>query len=293
MKWLRRIGIALGILIAFILVAGATLYALGSSKFNKQYTVPEHALPAANDGSMARGEYLAATRGCTECHGANLGGQLFINSPPFAILPAPNLTRGRNGVGAQYTDRDWERAIRHGVNRERRTLLIMPSNHFTTMSDDDVRAVITYISAQPPVDSSYPARKIGPIARILVGAGQPLPLVAGLIDQRSPHRVLREEPTLAYGAMIGQSCKDCHGANLEGAEGERGAPALNARGNPAKWTEAQFINTLRTGTTPEGKQLDADRMPWRAFGKMNETELRALWMYLQSVQGRTSTSTGD
>ncbi len=284
MKWLRRIAIGLGILVLVVVVTGGALYAIGSSKFSKTYAVPDHALPPASDGAMARGQYLAATRGCTGCHGANLGGQTMIDDAKFAILAAPNLTRGSGGVGASYSDRDWERAIRHGVSKDGRTLLLMPSHDFTVLSDDDVRSLITYISAQPPVNNTSPPRKVGPIARMLVGAGQPLPLAASMIEHGAPHRAVPEQATLAYGATVGKMCQSCHGANLEGTEGDRGAPPLNHRGNPARWTEAQFISTLRTGTTPDGKQLDPAAMPWRAFGQMNDTELKALWMYVQSVQ---------
>jgi hypothetical protein len=48
------------------------------------------------------------------------------------------------------------------------------------------------------------------------------------------------------------------------------------------WTEADFIRALREGKRPDGSSL-SPQMPWMAFGQMNDTELKALWLYLQSV----------
>jgi hypothetical protein len=39
---------------------------------------------------------------------------------------------------------------------------------------------------------------------------------------------------------------------------------------------------MRTGITPGGKQL-IDFMPWEYFGQMTDDELKAVWMYLQSL----------
>lgn len=70
-------------------------------------------------------------------------------------LPAPNLTAGKGGIGATYTDADWERAIRHGIGGDNRVLAIMPSNYFSHYSDADLAAVIAYLKTFPPVDSDF------------------------------------------------------------------------------------------------------------------------------------------
>ncbi len=287
-KWLRRIGIGIGILVGLAVVAGATVWAIGTARFNQQYSIGDHPLPPPDDSSMARGRYLVVTRGCVECHGANLGGQLLVDNPAFAILPAPNLTRGKGGAASAYTDADWERAIRHGVSRDGRTLLIMPSQDFADMSDRDVRAIVTYIAAQAPVDTTWTGRKIGPIARMIAGGSSEFPLAARLIDHSATPNAPREEVSVAYGEYVARMCKGCHGSNLEGGGDEPGAPPpLDASGHLPGWTEEQFLTTIRTGTTPEGKQLDPQKMPWKAFGAMHDTELRAVWMYLRSTyQGK-------
>jgi hypothetical protein len=59
---------------------------------------------------------------------------------------------------------------------------------------------------------------------------------------------------------------------------------LNNKGPcfPGLWSEEQFVTTLRTGVTLGGHQLN-EFMPWRYFGQMTDDELRAFWLYLQSL----------
>ncbi|HEX7981255.1 MAG TPA: hypothetical protein VF461_21780 [Gemmatimonadaceae bacterium] len=42
----------------------------------------------------------------------------------------------------------------------------------------------------------------------------------------------------------------------------------------AHWTDAQFIQTMHTGVTPEGRKLDGKYMPWQAVGTLGDDELR-------------------
>ena len=48
-------------------------------------------------------------------------------------------------------------------------------------------------------------------------------------------------------------------------------PNITASGEPGGWTKAQFINTIRTGTTPGGHPL-SDEMPWKTFKGMTDTD---------------------
>ena len=59
-------------------------------------------------------------------------------------------------------------------------------------------------------------------------------------------------------------------------------PNLTPGGELAAWSEQGFFTTMRTGMTPEGRILNDD-MPWKYFGQMSDDELRAVWMYLQSL----------
>ena len=50
-----------------------------------------------------------------------------------------------------------------------------------------------------------------------------------------------------------------------------------------KWTEANFIRAMRTGLTPDGRVLDA-QMPWEAFQKITDRDLKSLWAYLKTIK---------
>ena len=50
-----------------------------------------------------------------------------------------------------------------------------------------------------------------------------------------------------------------------------------------RYTEEKFIKALRTGKKPEGEPI-LPPMPWENFAKMSDSDLKALWAYLQSIK---------
>ena len=48
------------------------------------------------------------------------------------------------------------------------------------------------------------------------------------------------------------------------------------------WTEADFIRALREGKRKDGTDI-LPAMPWKAYGQMNDVEIKALWAYLLTV----------
>jgi mono/diheme cytochrome c family protein len=287
-KALRIAGKALLGLVGLIVLVVIVAYGVSSLRLKKRYAIaPSHMVVPADPASISRGQGLAALSGCTGCHAANLGGQEFINGFPFAKLATPNLTRGRGGVAAAYSDADWERAIRHGVRRNGDHLMIMPSAAFNQFRDEEVGQIIAYVKSVPPVDGGHPARVMYPLSRVLHAFGAPL-FEAEKIDHT--HQVVVSPPrgaTVEWGKFLAQGCQFCHGDNLKGKQegGEPGAPPspdISRTGEPGRWTEAQFIQTIRTGTTPAGRYLVDRYMPWSSLGRLGDDDLRAVYMYLQA-----------
>ena len=210
----------------------------------------------------------------------------------MAILAAPNLTSGQGGVSSNYTtDADWERAIRHDVRPDGTGLLIMPSQHFTHYSDEDVAALIAYLKSVPPADNELPSRTFGPMGRMLVALGA-FPFASELIDQTAAHTPSAPSGvTEERGHYLTQisACAECHGEGLVGRspeEAEEGPPAgpnLTPSGELASWSEADFIQTIRTGVTPAGEQLDPMEMPWPNYSRFPDDDLKAIYFYLQSL----------
>jgi cytochrome c553 len=280
---LRILGGLVGLVVLIVLVS----YVVSAARLRKHYDVPVSSITVPSDSaSLARGKTLATLYGCTGCHAATLGGQVMIDGFPFARLAAPNLTRGKGGVGATYTDADWERAIRHGVRRDGTALFIMPSKEFNRTRDEELGRIIAYVKSVAPVENTLPPRSLYPLARVLHAFGAPL-VAAEHIDhttQKNPAPL--PAATLEYGAYMAGACKFCHGETLGGQKvgGEPGAPPsppIGPSGMPSKWTDAQFIQTMRTGMTPEGRKLRNQYMPWEAIGQLSDDELRGLLIYLK------------
>jgi mono/diheme cytochrome c family protein len=178
--------------------------------------------------------------------------------------------------------------LKHGVNRDRRPLLIMPSNEFTLLSESDMGAIIAYASSLPPVDNELPEHALAPLARVLTDLGK-LPLLpATMIDHsRRLVKAVKEEITPEFGKYLAISCQGCHRETMKGgdpiAPGFPQVADISSTGHPGKWTDDQFIQTLRTGVTPEGKTLNAADMPWPMAKEFTDVELKALHLYLKSL----------
>ena len=292
-KWVRRIGYTLGGLLGVILLLASGIWGMSARTFNRTMTLPLEDVSVPTDSaSVARGEHLVrAITKCVDCHGQNLGGTIFIDDPAMGLLPAPNLTTGKGGVLAAYTDAELEQAIRHGIRRDGTPLFIMPSSEYQHLADDDLGAILAYLRSLPPVDNEQPEKRIGPVTRtLLVTGAAPTLLPAAIIDHAArPPATMPVQPTREYGEYIANTggCKGCHGPNLAGGKmpgGPPGAP-IPANLTPAgigSWSEADFTRALREGTRPDGSKINPF-MPWLATRLMTDDEMRALWLYVSSV----------
>lgn len=290
-KTIKRIGFGLVGVLGILLLAGAGLFAYARARLDNGPQLSVTALPAAPE-ALARGEHLAvAVSGCTSCHGAGLAGQVAVQEPAIGTIYAPNLTAGRGGVGAAYSDEDWARAIRHGLGRDGRVLVGMPSNAYAHLSDDDLAALLAYIQAAPPVDQSLPAPQISLPGTVIFGMMAYSTLPVNLIDHAAVGGAAPPEGnTAAYGEYLTliAGCRDCHGPDLGGIDpqdappGPPPGPNLQPSGALGGWSEADFVTALRTGRTPQGRQL-SETMPWQYYARMSDVELQAIWRYLETL----------
>jgi mono/diheme cytochrome c family protein len=252
----------------------------------------------SDEAAIARGRHLAeAVTLCHGCHGDDLGGALLFEEPGIATVYAPNLTSGRGGRGAVYTDDDFVRAIRHGVNRAGRGMMVMHSDHYQHLGRRDLASLIAYLRSKPPVDREWPERKVTVPGRILLALGvfdtEAVPVIpAELIDHEAPiPQAPPEGVSVAYGAYLVSIglCTMCHGDDLHGGPPiEPDAPPgpdITVYGRDGGWSPQQFVNTLRTGVTPYGRSLDTEVMPIERLSKMTDEELLAIASYLGSIGG--------
>jgi mono/diheme cytochrome c family protein len=121
---------------------------------------PESFAPAL----VAKGEALAGGGYCAECHTAK-GGQKFAGGypmpTPFGVLYSTNITPDpETGIGT-WSEAAFARAMHEGVARDGSHLFPgFPYDHFTKLSDDDVKALYAYFMTRPTVRAPAPANTI-------------------------------------------------------------------------------------------------------------------------------------
>jgi mono/diheme cytochrome c family protein len=288
---LRWAGYGLLGVLGLVVVALSAVYGASEYRIRKSYEVHPAAVAFQTDEeTLARGRHVATIRGCVDCHGENLGGKLFIEAPGIGRLYATNLTRGEGGAASTYTVQDFVRAIRHGIGPTGKPLLFMPSHEFYPLSEEDLGALIAYLQHVPPVDGAQPVSSIGPIARTLFLAGQFPLLPAELIDHAAPLPTPpRPGITVEYGEYLSTGCIGCHGSEYGGGKIPGAPPEFPPGANLtphetglAGWTEADFFRALREGKRPDGTELNPI-MPWQLTAQMTDDEIRAMWLYMQSL----------
>jgi len=290
MKIIRWVAIVAGSLATIVLIGLGILYGITNQRMNRTYSVTPHTVSAPGDSAtLARGMHVSQIHGCTDCHGQNLAGKLFLDAPMVATIYSTNLTRGKGGIGGQYSDDDWERAIRHGINPNGKPLLFMPAQEFFHLGDEDLAALIYYLKTLPPVDNELPENSVGPIGRVLYLQGS-MPLVpAELTDHAADHPAAPEPGiTVQYGKYLTVGCTGCHGADFSGGPipgvPPEWPPAANLTpaGNLRNWTEQGFIQAMRTGVKPSGERF-SEYMPYAVLKAMTDDELKAVWLFLTSL----------
>ena len=288
-KW---VGIVLGSLIGLILVTSVVLFIIGNARLNKSYDFPPSSITVPTDeASIAYGKHRAEVL-CEGCHGADLSGVAdWFNAGPLGTIDSANLTSGEGGVGREFTsDEDYVRAIRHGIDPEGKPIFMPAVISGAHLGDEDLGAIIAYVKSVPPVDHVTTGQHFTPLAKIMLAAGMlgklPVEAVSHDVHVTAPARGV----TADYGDYLVNTndCHVCHGPQLNG--GPFPDPTINVispnitpGGEIGFWTEEQFVNTIRTGVTPGGHELKPDLMPWKNYSNMSDDELKAIYMYLQTL----------
>jgi mono/diheme cytochrome c family protein len=118
-----------------------------------------------NFPQIEHGRYLATLADCTACHTKKGGGQAFAGGrpieTPFGIIVSPNITPDREtGIG-NWTDEQFDNAVRHGIRADGSRLYpAMPYPFYTKMSRDDVKAIRAYLATLAPVHNPVVANHL-------------------------------------------------------------------------------------------------------------------------------------
>src|SRR5258706_2367166 len=216
MKRALKIGIV-ALLVIGALTGGAFGFAvwLGEHKVERQVLVKVVPVPFANGpAALRQGRYLFETRGCISCHGPDGSGRKMIDEPNGLFVRAPNITRGPGTAVADYTEADWVRAIRHGVNPRGHALFIMPSELYNRLSDDDFAALVAYVRSLPPIAGQATRIELPLFLKALYGLDVIRDASEKIVHSRPPAERIAAGATVEHGAYVARICLGCHGESL-------------------------------------------------------------------------------
>jgi mono/diheme cytochrome c family protein len=285
-KW---VGIViLGIFALLILFAGFVAWKSDGILSHKYSEIEGKNLYVQADSSMvARGQYITETfGGCAACHARNLGGEA-IDAMPFAEMNSPNITFGNGGLPPDYSVKDLDLAIRHGVKRDKTGMMMMPSFHLNRLADEDVAALYAYLKQAPRVNNNISPYKLGPIGKLVLAMGGIKPQAEYTDHNFKPKRP-EIAPSAEYGRYIAEvTCLGCHGPNYSGGPVFEGdptwPPATNLTAALTQYDANTFSAFLKTGKRPNGTLIDTRPMPTDIYRAFDETEVAALWAYLSAL----------
>ena len=293
-KFLKWTGIVL-----LVLIVGLTVTVM--ARQNLKYNAPYPDIHATTDSAIiARGKHLIfSSAHCINCHSKNdpdslislgldvplSGGVLF--DVGIAKIYSKNITPDKEtGIG-RYSDAEIARVLRYGVHPDGTAVFdFMP---FHNTSDEDLRAIISYLRAQKPVKNEVPENKLTVLGKVIKAF-----MIKPVGPSGEVPKSVTPDTTALYGKYLAVSVAECNGChtkrNLAGEfTGEPfgggneidGFLTPNLTPDPGgriyNWTKQNFIDRFRMG-----KLIPKSPMPWNSFKRMNDDELTAIYNYLKS-----------
>ena len=292
------------------LVVGGTGAATVNVRYDRTFDVPEVDVAASTDSAVIeRGAYLVyGPAHCAYCHttaekwpqldaGERVplsGGYTFEIG--IATLHTPNLTPDKEtGIG-NISDGKIARMLRHNVRSNDQAAI--PFMEFQNLSQEDLIAILSYLRAQPAVRNEVKQRTFSPVGKAIMSFVMKPSGPTGTPPAKAP----AEAPTVERGKYLVESvsaCAGCHtkrsqtdgtylapklsgGTAMPGEDGKLYTPPNltpdPATGHIVKWSEEQFVTRFRAGPIN-----GASHMPWKAYARMSDDDLRAIYRYLRTV----------
>lgn len=306
---MRRVLLIVGGVVLVIVVAGAGFVA---SRQHLRFDAPYPSVVASADPDIVeRGRYIVRdVAPCGSCHGdpaqleANmagadvpLSGGLVFDIPPGQFY-VPNLTPDpETGLGT-VSDGAIARALREGVGHDGRALL--PFMEVQGLADDDLQAVVSFLRTQTPVRNVVPPHQYSLIGKVIkatvlanpVGPSTPPPAESPRGASVETGQYLAESVALCWschternmmtGALTGPRYGGTTGFT-ETYDPEHSWSPPNITSDPetgrlGAMSEEQFVLRFR-----QGRLIPLSPMPWQAFARMADEDLRAIYRYLKTV----------
>jgi len=257
---------------------------------------------------VKRGEYLARAGDCFSCHtqpgSPALAGGRQVQTP-YGTIASPNITPDQEtGIG-KWSDQDFYRLMHDGIDRHRDDIYpVMPFDHYTKVTPEDVKAIKAYLFSLPPVHAPrQPSHLAFPFnVRTSLIAWSTLFFKPGTFE---PERSRSE--SWNRGAYLVQGlghCGSCHTPRniLSGSEQSNAlgggeikgqgwfAPNITSdvREGIGGWSEQQLVEYLKTGIAP-GRAIVAGPMSETIHSSLRyltNEDVRAIATYLKEAPGK-------
>ncbi len=273
------------------------------------YDAPFPSIRASRDTAVIqRGRHIVLGPGhCVDCHSnapnkdsvLKAGGDPeltggYVFSLPFGKFYSRNLTPDpETGIGKR-SDAELARIIRYGVHTNGE--MVLPFMSFQNLTDSDLEAVISYLRSLPPVHNKVPDHEYNAMGKVLKAF-----LLKPEGPAGKPHPYIQPDTSVAYGrylVMNVANCGECHtrrdgtgklvGEPLAGGspfeeEGKTSLTPPNITPDSSSrifgWSQDIFMQRFRMG-----KLIAHSHMPWNAYSRMTDDELKAIYNYLQTVK---------
>lgn len=306
----RKILIGAGSALAIVLLCGAVFVSSRQHLTFDDTPYPE-VVASTDSAVVARGRYIVRdVAPCAGCHGdpsqraayvsgadVPLVGGVVFDIPPGKFYTRNLTSDSSTGLGA-VSDKAIARALRNGVGHDGRALL--PFMEMQGLADDDLAAVVSYLRTQPPVHNAVPPHHYNVLGKVVRATMLSKPVGP---SSTPPARAPRGA-TVETGRYLVESvslCWSCHtersmvtgaltGPRFGGTkkfeetdDRTRSWSPPNITSDPetgrlGKMTEDQFVARFR-----QGRLIPGSPMPWQAFSRMNEEDLRAIYRYLKTI----------
>lgn len=122
--------------------------------------------PVSADEIVQKGAYLTAAAGCQACHTDPGNKKAFAGGrplkTPFGVFFSPNITPDyKNGIG-NWTEEEFIAAVKKGMSPDGSHYFpAFPYTSYVKMTDEDAKAIFSYLKSLPPVDRKNKAHEIG------------------------------------------------------------------------------------------------------------------------------------
>jgi mono/diheme cytochrome c family protein len=310
---IRRAHVLLVAMASLFLAVAVALTAV-EIRSRRTFAAPYPALAASTDPAVvARGRYLVfGPAACAYCHVPRdqwraldrlkpdqtmpLSGNHLFRLPLGDLYSANLTTDGETGIGRR-SDAELARILRFGVRADARAAF--PLMSYQEMADDDVTAVISFLRSQGAVRLEVPGHSLNLLGKTLMAfaiepAGPAAPPAAhapeGLSVARGEYLATRVSSCVEChtdrdprsGAFVGPKFGGGQRMDLAASRTQVAVPP-NLTPDPktspiGSWTEEVFLARFRAGELIEGTP-----MPWGAFARMTDDDLRSIYRYLRTL----------